>query len=367
MDKAYIKNLVNDADALKKEAQATNLKTAITNYMSVLAANNPENRLPNGMTAEQAAESVINGAEYYVRIRNRQLDSKEAGMELTVEEVRGQIAEQLQNMTVEQGIQYVAMLKMMYRYFMPAEEVDVQQAVKEYQQMTQFYGDKRPEEQLDDLIDSLELSDLHSVLHFAEGISVDIKAGQFDDQAFSLIQKAVSNYMEVEDVVICGAVMYGEAVKGNVTNLSPQADPGVVTVVSAAYLDAMQTCTKQELAQELYGRLSAFGKLLASGLTVATAMCVIGMAFTAAPEIGVLLASLGASEAIADAGAVLFFLGVSLTQLPMSDDYKIAYSGLIGGVERMIRGRNEQPVAAEAKKASHDEAETNHSRELLPC
>ena len=364
MNQTYIDNLTNDAVALKKETQATNLKTAVTNYMSVLAAGSPDNCLPNGMTAEQAAESAINGAEYYVRVRNQQLNGEDGGMELTAETVREQIARQLENLSVEQGIQYVAMLKLMYRYFMPAEEIDMEQAMNEYRQMTRFYGDKSPEEQLDDLIDSFEVRDLHSVLHFAEGLSVDLEAGELDERAMQMVRQAMQNYMEVEDAVICGVIMYGEAVKGHVEDLSPASDPGVVTVVSAAYLDALHSCSKQEYAEFLYRRLSLLGKILASALTVATAGLVAVWACTLAPEIMTVAAALGASDAVAKSVGILFYIGVCVTQLPMCDDYKIMYSDLIGAVERMIQARRAQPVAAESE-VFHNRTETHRDRELL--
>lgn len=357
-----IENMVEAVAALKTEARTTNLKTAVTNYMSVLAAGFSDNLLPNGMTAEQAAESVINGAECYVNFREQAEEG--TPMELTADAVRARIAEQLKNMTVEQGIRYVAMLKVMYRYFMPADGVGQEDAVTEYQRIVQENSHRAPEEQLDDLMESLDSSDFNSILHFAEHVSVKEVAAQPNAQVQMVIQLAAENYLEVEDAVVCGAVMYGETVRGHVGDMRPEADPGVVTVVTSAYFDALHMAAKDMTVEEIYGSLSMLGKVLASALTVATAMMVIFWAYTLAPELVVILANLGVSQEIAKALGLVFFLGVGASQVVKADQYKLEYSSLIKAVECSFGREEHQPLQEEA---AHSAPVAEKEHELLTC
>lgn len=262
------KNVADIEEKLAAQTRQNGLKRAIGAHLDQIAAQRPDGKLPNGMSAEGATESIIRTAESYISARDTQ---QAAGTELTAEEVRASIAENLKTMTMEQAVAYLSHLKLVYRHFAVDSDNDLtEEGLKaEYQQLLAEAEGKPLPEQVDALVDSLDVERAGWFLNAVNDDSMQ------QETIEGTVEKLQAERATLETAAIRGAAIYGEAVNGNLEDMSPEVDPGTVTAEAAAYTDAAAVAAQVEngeiTEEEGEKQLGWIGKALALALAVAWA------------------------------------------------------------------------------------------------
>lgn len=296
------KNIADIEAKLAAQTRQDGLKNAIGTYLDEIAAQRPDGRLPNGMCAEEAAESILRTAESYIYARDTQ---QAAGAELTAKEVRAGIAENLKTMTMEQAVAYLSQLKLVYRHFAVDSDNDLTEddLKAEYRQLLAEAEGKPLPEQVDELVDGLDVA---RTSWFLNAVKDDLLQQEAIEGTVERIQ---AERATLETVAIRGVAIYAEAVNGNIEGLSPEVDPGMVTAEVAAYTDAASVAAQVEngeiTEEEGEKQLGWIGKALALAMAVAwAALLVYGgfeLAAIAYSHILVLNADVKVASLIADA------------------------------------------------------------------
>ncbi len=299
------KNVTVIENKLAAETQKDGLKNAIVAHLDEIAAQQYDGKLPNGMSVECAAESIIKTAEGYINARDAQ---QAAGIEFTADEVRSKIAENLKNMTMEQAVAYLSHLKLIYRHFVADSDNEVtEESLKnEYEQILAKAEGKSLPEQVDELVDTL---DVERASWFMNAVNDDLVQQESIEGTVEKIQAERATF---ETAAIRGAAIYGEAVNGNIEDMSPMVDPGTVTAEAAAYTDAAFVAAQVEngeiTEEEGEKQLGWIGKALAIAMAVAWVALLMYGGYELALIAGRYALKFGANTKVASvvAGVVLF-------------------------------------------------------------
>lgn len=327
-------NIVHVEARLAAETQKKGLKDTITAYLNDIAAQRPDGKLPNGMSVECAAESIIRTAEGYVNTRYAQ---QATGTALTADEVRGKIAENLKDMTMEQAVAYLSHLQLVYKHFAPdaLTGVTAEDLKMEYEQILGNAEGKSLQQQVDELVEALDVEQTNRFLNAVDDELVQQEAVE------GTIEKIQAEYATCESAAIRGAAIYGEAVQGNIEGIAPSVDPGTVTAEAAAYTDAAAVATKLEndeiTEEEAEKQLGWIGTALAVAMALAWMALLIYGGYELAIIAGQFALKHGAEKTFASVIAGIVFFVCDYTAL---GEFEKQYPVMCHAVVKMKKAWN---------------------------
>lgn len=275
---------------LQAEADKLGLRTAIVNYLTETADNCPGQNLPNGLSAEAAADAIIKTSRIYSEARDAQLST---------EQMRSMIAENISDMTGEQAVQYLSGLHVLLgsigkeRNEALTPEMTEEQLAQQLNEKETMQPGMSIEEKVDELIDTMPRPDLDLLSDFvADQECQEAIHGDAQTEEQKTLEK-----LTWEENAIRVAVVYSEAAQGKIKNIDGNIDPGMLAATTGAYTDSVrikQQLQKGEITeQEAQTRLSDVESALAVGLAAALGIALAVGASVAGILIGKFLMSVG--------------------------------------------------------------------------
>lgn len=324
----YIRALEAEITA---EAKAKGLKQAVADYLQDVEEQLPDETFPSGLNVADTVEIIFQTAENYVGTRIAQ---QNAGKVLTVEDVRSKIGENLSGLTMNQAKAYLVQLQLVYKCF-AADGLNSEQLTEEYEAILASVAGKGLQEQVDELVDTLDVEQANRFLDVLDDRQQEVT----DTEAVQdIAAKLSAEYAAFENVVIRGAVIYGEAVLGNIEEMDPAVNSGIVTAQAAAYTDAAVVASKmesgeitEEEAEEVLGRI---GTALAAALAIAVFVFMLYGSYVVAMHTGYWVLNQGANALIATviSDIVLCLCGGAVFYEGVRDDDDDLYSTIYNAI-----------------------------------
>lgn len=218
-------NMNAAVDMIRENAKNVGIREATTQYLAQIAENLPDGKLPNGYTAEQAADEILSTCVTYTDAR----DAK-----ITKDDLHEMIAKHCRDMTSEQAAEYLAGIHFFYNNLGKPPLDSSEQIASEIRRMARTGYDGSLEEHIDHLLDSLDPLTMPSVFGFVH--QLDENKAEVADGTFVSVRLML--HLDAQENALYATAYYGEVVQGNVEDMPPETNPGVVAAGTCAAADA---------------------------------------------------------------------------------------------------------------------------------
>lgn len=315
-------NMIAAVDQITHNAKETSSRSAIVQYLTGIATNLPGGKMPNGYTAEQAADEIMSTCITYTEARNAQI---------TKDELHAMIGKHCENMTSEQAVEYLAGLHVFYNNLGNAESLTQEQLAEQIKQIAQLNQDTSVCDYIESLVDTLEPDKLPSVFGFVHQIEVDKNENQDTTADAAFVANRLDRHFDAQQSAIYAAVQYGEAVQGKLEGVAAETNPGMMAAEVCVAADTAKVAadaqagkiTEEEAQEQLNLIERAFMATLA-GLWAAIYMAA---GLYTAEWLAALMLSVGIPSGVA------IFMGLLIIAVfadDVVDETKLAYKNATG-------------------------------------
>lgn len=221
-------NMIAAVDQITHNAKETNTHDAIAQYLTGIAANLPSGKMPNGYTAEQAANEIVNTCITYTEARDAQISK---------DELHTMIGKHCEHMTSEQAAEYLAGLHVFYTNLGNAGSLTQEQLAEQIKNVAQHNQDVPVCDHIEMLIDTLEPDKLPSIFGFVHQIEVDKIENQDTTADAAFVASRLNRHSDAQQSAIYAAVQYGEAVQGKMEGVPSEINPGMMAAEACMAAD----------------------------------------------------------------------------------------------------------------------------------
>lgn len=221
-------NMNATVEMITENAQNMGTREALAEYLGQIAANLPDGKLPNGYTADQAADEILNTAVTYTEARDA---------EISKDDLAEMIAKHCQYMTSAQAAEYLAGIHVFYNHLdRPVD--DQTQLAEEIRRMAENTNGASLEEHIDEMLEGLDPQKLPSIFGFVHQVEVNMDENGVTAVDAALVSDRLNKHLDAQQNAIQAAVAYGEVAQGNVEGMAPETNPGMITAGTCAAADA---------------------------------------------------------------------------------------------------------------------------------